>query len=414
MTNTAPSVTPAPISNSYQIFPFFTGSDSACESAVYFLPPSFTYKQPTTFTSQYLFNSSSGTTTGTYANSDFKFSLAAGAVTVTLLANNMWACAAAARTQLMCSFVDFLQNVESQFELTGVLIPGATAIIGQRIADYMPAPPLETLFYRYSLSPGTSTGTVPYVDLRPGMRLRVETQASQFLTPGSPLNGYVGAGSFAYHVNSVAAPSGAGRVVTFDPFLGTIRTPSVTGGSTSPVVASGLVDLMPFSGQRPYWRLFYPQSISAPTQPGDLSTTDNVSLVGAQTLGQLNAATPQSPACPASKGGATSATPNVTAIFLGRAVVVPEIPIWISAYNQTSLEYVPVGTTLNNIAERYAALPLNTQQPQFASVKRPTTAATNTTASVTPFTKGLPGGTLPPGMFDIPLIAGDSVTLSLQ
>ena len=62
-------------------------------------------------------------------------------------------------------------------------------------------------------SPGIVVGTVPYVDIRPGMRLRIETQTSQFLTPSSPLNGYVSSGRFEFFINSVPASNGT-RVVT--------------------------------------------------------------------------------------------------------------------------------------------------------------------------------------------------------
>ncbi|HYN84644.1 MAG TPA: hypothetical protein VER32_05280 [Pyrinomonadaceae bacterium] len=400
--------TPTPVSNSYQVFPFFTGADNACQSAVYLLPPSFTYKQPSQpLQLQYL--SPSSTATGSYGNTDFQLSLAKGVASVTLTGKNMWNCAAASRATLMANFVDFLKNVESQFELQGTLVPGATQIIGQQVADNLPASPVESLFYRYSLSTGLAAQTIPYVDIRPGMRLRVETEASQFLTPGSRMNGYVGAGRFSYYVSSVPPASAGARNLTFDPFLGAIRTPTVSGGQLSPVVAGGLFDLAPVSGARAYWRLFYPQTVSAPSQPGDLTTADNVALVGAATLGQLYAATP------GSTGGATGQTPNVTAIFSGRSVVVPEIPIWISAYNQTTLEYVPVGTTIANIVERYAAVPLNTAQPKFVGVRRPTTAVQNSaTAPINLFPQPLPGGTIPPAVFDVPLIAGDSVTLSLQ
>src|SRR5207237_1213566 len=137
---------------------------------------------------------------------------------------------------------------------------------------------------------------------------------SQFLTPSSPLNGYVSSGRFEFFINSVPASNGT-RVVTFDPFLGTIKSPSITGASTSPVVAGGLIDLQPISGQRRYWRLFYPQTIPAPSQPGDLTTTDNVMLVGAQTLCLLNSVTNSQLQC-----NTTGLPPNITATFLGRVI----------------------------------------------------------------------------------------------
>jgi hypothetical protein len=410
--------TQTPTANgSYQVYPYFVGTDSACTNAIYLLPPQFTYPQKSpNFSIPLLYNSAytGKLPTGGYGNTDFQLTMsqqgsgnptqANVSVSITLLGVNMWKCAQSARATLMSNFVDFIQNIETQFELAGVLIPGATFRIRQQVADWLPAPPLETLFYRYSLSPGFSGGTVPFVDIRPGMRLRLETQTSQFLTPSSPINGYVSTGRFEFFVNSIPTSSG-GRVVTFDPFLGTIKSPTISGASTSPVVAGGLIDLQPVSGQRTYWRLFYPQSIPAPSQPGDLTTTDNVMLVGAQSLCQLNSVTNNQLQC-----NTTGLPSNITVIFLGRVIAVPEIPVWITARGQTLLQYVPLGTTIANLVERYTVLPLNPGQ-NVATTNRMTTASTSgPTVPVGFYTTGL--SAIPSTMFDVPLIAGDSVTLN--
>jgi hypothetical protein len=401
---------------SYQVFPFFSGTDAGAANAVYLLPPAFTYAQPVSLTVPLLYNgSSAGPLPAGYQNADFAIAFAplqpgpltSGnvGVNITLKSNNMWMAAATPRAGLMGNFVDFLQQIETQFEAVGLIIPGGTLRIRQQIADAIPAPPLETLFYRYSLSPGFAAGTVPYVDIRPGMQLRVETQSSQFLTPSSPLNGYVSSGRFPFLINSVPGPNGT-RLVSFDPFLGTIKAPTVSGGATSPVVAGGLIDLEPASGARTYWRLFYPPSVSSPAKSGDLNINDNVTLVGASTLAQLNAATTAYP-----NMVTAGASPNVYVLFLGRALAVPEIPIWITTGGGlTTYQYVPLGTTIANIVERFSIVPLSVQSKGLVSVTRTTTATSAGTSPIQIFTLDQQVALLP-AVFDVPLIAGDNVTL---
>lgn len=408
------STLPTPISNnSYQIFPYFVGTDDGCESAIYLLPPSFTYKSPIQFTISSLY-SGTGAITGTYENDDFAFSLSqqgSGPPTqsnvlanVTLKANNMWKCADSARSALMANFTDFLQNIESTFELSGILFPGATNLVGQQIADRMPAPMIESLFYRYAFSPGFSAGTKPYVDIRAGMRLLLETQVSQFLSPTSSMNGYISDGRFPLTIDSVATSNG--RVIAFDAFLGNIKSPTITGASTNPVVAGGAIDLQPVSGQRKYWRLFYPQSIGAPSATGDQTTTNNITLIGTQTLAQLNTATTAYPSCD------TSGTPpNICSIFLGRAIAIPEIPIWIIVRGQTALEYVPLGTTIANIIQRFTTIPLS-PTPSVVSISRVSSASTSgLSAGITQTVQqGFPVNFST--LFNLPLIAGDSITFN--
>jgi hypothetical protein len=401
--------------NHYQVYPFFSGTDQGCTDAVYLLPPQFVYGAPTTFSVRLLYTGGSDYQQYQYKNADFELALSLDGdpppsqgnvlVGITLTGTNMWACAQPARTALQANFVDFLLNVEKQFELQGVLVPGATARIGREIADRIPAPPLEMLFYRYGLSPGLVAGTKPYVDVLPGMRLRVDTQASQFVSPGSKLNGYVGSGRFVFDVVSV--PAGGARVTAFDPLLGTIRSPSVSGPATTPVVAGGLVDLQPVSGARPHWRLFYPPSVPPPGLPGDLTIGGNATLVGASTLDDLKAATDKYPQLVTS-----GQPPSVYAIFLGRAMAVPEIPIRVTAPLQgppvPTLEYVPLGTTIAQVVERYAPVPLDPAQ-SVVSVTRISSSAPSGSAAFEFVTDGLLA--MPSGMYDVPLLAGDTVSL---
>ncbi len=406
-----------PISNTnYQVYPFFEGTDKACTNAVYFLPPTFTYGAPITFNIPLLFNAADMPPDTDYGNEDFSFTVqkqgalppsqANVMVVITITGSNMWKCAAPARTALMANFVNFLQEVETRYELTNYLIPGATYRIGQWIADRIVAPLAETMFYRYSLSTGLQSGTTCYVNVQPGMQLRLETEASQYLSPSGTMNGYVSSGRFPYVISSLPAASGP-RTVTLDAFLGTINSPTIAGATTSPVVAGGVIDTAPVGSARAYCRLFYPATMSAPSQPGSTATLTNVMLISAQTLAQLNAATQSYPACTAE-----GTPPNVCTVFLGRAIAVPEVPIWITVRGQTQLQYVPVGTTLANIIERFTMLPLNTGKLQMALVRLFTNPADGSTAqtSVTLYMQGL--AAVPSSMLDLPLIAADGITLT--
>lgn len=406
----------------YQIYPAFPGTDSGCEDATFLLPPSqFTYPNTITWTISLIYNGPASVPSG-YSNDDFALAFQQPGSTpqsvivqITLKGTdqnpkaNMWACAPTARTALMANFVDFLTQIEKQFELPGLLVPGSTFRIAQQIADNIPAPLLETLFYRYSFSPGFAPGTLPYVDVRPGMRLRVETQISQFLTPDSTMNGYVGGGTFYYQVNSVPAGNGT-RVVAFDPFLGTIKAPSVQGAASSPLVAGGLIDLQLAAGAFPHWRLFYPSSVQPPLQSGDTDVTDNVTLVGAQSLEALGTITndqPSSTTCAATGIGCT--------VFLGRTIAVPEIPVWIvdNLYHLPALQYVPVGTTLANLVERFIPLPVDPNIAWSAvTTNRISTAAGSLgSVAINPASQTSPSP-VPSTMWDVPLMGGDSVNFN--
>lgn len=223
-----------------------------------------TANQPITFLIPFLYTGGVDYQSYSYSNNSFQFQLTQANygpppgtqlifVSITIAAT-AWG---TNRSALMTDFTDFLQNIETQFETQGILSPGATSRIGQQIADCMPAPLIETLFYRYSLSQGFAPGTRPYIDIRPGMRLRVETEISQYLAAGSSLNGYVGGGSSYFSVGSAPAANGK-RVLTFDPFLSAIKSPKVSPPpnqpTTQPLVAGGVVDLQGSAAAQKYWR----------------------------------------------------------------------------------------------------------------------------------------------------------------
>lgn len=403
----------------YKITPYTpTGTNTPI---LFLLPPSYGYAMQLQIPLLWTGTGDITNPANQYSNANFSFNLVQQSQTGAPTPANVYAnigislgsspfiADTAGRLALMASFVQFLQNLETQFELsaTPLLVPSATFRIGQQIADNLPVPLVDTLFYRYSLSSGLPplNGNA-YVDLRSGMRMRVETETKQFTAPNAPSNFYAGSGRFLYYISSIPNPSGP-RQIVFDPFLGAIRTPVIQGAGTKPLVAGGLFDLQPVSGLQTYWRLFYPQSVPPPSANGDTQIGDNVALIGAPTLAALNQATTAYP---------NPGTQSLAAVFLGRAVIVPEIPIWLTLNGQSALEYVSLGTTLTQIIERFTPVPLDTGQ-QLVTLQRPMAfndlANWRTRMVSQPVTPAPGTGALSAALFDVPLIAGDSITLSL-
>jgi hypothetical protein len=409
----------------YQVYPSFIGTDQVTSSVPFLLPPAWT--TPTSdsqvggsiaISVPYLI--ASGQSPANYTdNTDFQLTVSSKQIQITIMSGkgtNAWCAGATARTALMTNFTAFLQYVETNYELPGILVPGSTFIIGQAIADWIPAPLTESAFYRYSLSTGfppppSSALTRAFVDLRPGMRLRVESAASEYVSPGSPMNGFVGNGQFEYLIGSMA-PGGGARVITFDSFMGTISSPKVNGATTTPcATAGGLFDLQATGSGRTYVRLFYPSSVGAPAQPGCLSNTCSAALVGAQTLAMLNQATSTYPTWTANLI-APATLGNTCIIFLGRAVVVPEIEVFVIVRGTTFPIWVSVGTTFANIVQRYIPLPLSSSMSPFpVSLQRfMSTAPTNRMYVDNQINQTANGITA--SMFDVPLVAGDLLTFS--
>lgn len=433
---------------SYQVFSPYNGTDNGCTSGVFLLPPSFQYGQPLNLIIRFLYIGGTNFSSYTYSNADFQFSVIKGQqqgngpaeinLSITVLANNVWKCSSSARQALTANFTDFITQIESQFEInaTPILIPGATSIIAGQLAEIMPAPLTETLFYRYGFNSGLAGAGAPSINLTPGMRLRVDFEATQFISPSSPFNSYISNGQFYYYICSVPGSNNQ-RLLAFDPFLGNITGPKIPQSGSAPFSASGIIDIESAGMARRYYKLVYPQNMIAGNSPGDSTSAKNVSLIGANSLADLNAGT----------GSA------VSSIFRGRAVVVPEIPVWLSVTGQQSFNYsvnglatvkdsqysitgqaitqqtgsptqimqiyVPVGTTVANILERYTTWkPIYLQQQVIGLVRLQTGSGKSTGnqsvsyKSVT-FPYAVPN-TLVGNLqsFDLPLTSGDAVSLN--
>ncbi|MEL6491534.1 MAG: LamG domain-containing protein [Cyanobacteria bacterium J06621_3] len=214
------------------------------------------------------------------------------------------------------------------------LLPGAIALTKSRIAQRIPSPIGDSLHYYYGFTPAEGM-----IDLQSGMRLRIEYQNYQFVHPVDKTaeTGFVSSGMAHYAIQFNAE----GNFLSFDPFLSSI--PIALEGPNQGV--SGLVDLFRAGYRKPFYRLIYPDEFLVTS--GRIAAERVAMLVGADDVNTLNAASNYF-----KKPSAASNTPpaNIAeAYFRGRATVVPEIAIFV----QEQPEYVPVGTTLRQLSDRY-------------------------------------------------------------
>lgn len=268
-------------------------------------------------------------------------------------AKNVWRASAAARQALRASFLSFCSQVEA-LELTKkALVAGGATVIIQRIAEALPVPIGDSLLYRAGFNPGFGANNSPYIDLQPGMRLRVDFAANQFVGPSSPLNGLVGSGQFYFNIGRDSS-----QRIVFDTFLSAISAPE-TSAPFGQASASGVIDLQAAGAARRHYRLFYPTQLPAATAPGDARQARNVTLIGADTLPDLVAATDAYQRDSTLAVAAKDNLPIIALGFRGRAIAVPEIGVYVNrqvgdSIRHTALTYVPIGTTLRQLLDQQA------------------------------------------------------------
>lgn len=418
------AVAPPSLTAVYQVSPKYQGPDGAVTTVPFLLPPTMisgstnSWGKAIEVDVSYVYGQkvASGGSSCTISGSDFTLSWIPGAggfIAQVFIPAYAWNAAASYRAQLSNAFSAFCQSLET-LEANQCLMRGGSQGIAQRVVEALPVPLNEVLYYKYGFNAASG-----YVDLQPGMRLRIEFETFEFTVPNSPLNGFVGGGVGYYDVCGYLDPNGNQRIA-FDAFLGAIRPPNLTSPT---MVAGGIIDLQGATTARRYYRLFYPANLSSSSQ-GNTSTANNVMLIGANTLADLATATTaylQNQTC---APGGSSVLCN---LFRGRAIVVPEILIYLASQtlnvSSTSAPpttavptYVPIGTTVRNLVERrfnWIFTPTTTelklqmarQYRQISTVAPPAAPANYNTVQ---FNMYAPPPSLPgPDVYDLPLVKGD-------
>jgi hypothetical protein len=233
--------------------------------------------------------------------------------------------------QLRKKYNAFLNQLDDKSNL----ISGALTLVKACMAERMPSLLDEVLYYYYGFNPS---------DLQAGMRLRVEYQNYQFVHPSDKTaeTGFVSSGIAYYSLQFDAE----GNYLSFDPFLSAL--PVALESPNQGV--SGLIDLLRPGYGKSFYRLIYPDEFLATS--GRIGAERAAILIGANDFNTLNHASNyyQKPSAAQRK-----APDNIAVIyFRGRATVVPEIAIFV----QEQPEYVPVGTTLRQLQQRYGNVAL--------------------------------------------------------
>jgi hypothetical protein len=263
------------------------------------------------------------------------------------------------RAVLQQNYVDFLKALESPpaGSLTGAL-PYGISLVQSAIACSMPQTFAEQLYYNFGFST-TSTVSAGYVDLRPGMILRVSTGDyinTGVNNPPTWINGYAGASVMDFEIGSYTANSVWS--VGFDSFLSALSaqgalnvSPPAASSNFVQAGLSGAVDLYFTQFVKPFHRLYIPSTISSPWGGGSNAANANFTLAAAANYTSLQATTNN-----------PSVTP--TAYFRGRTTVEVMIKVIVNGNERL----VPVGTSLGNLLEQLNMRP-STSSPLFKQLR---------------------------------------------
>ncbi len=332
--------------------------------------------------------------------------------------SDAWNFDATSRSTLATDFLNFIKKMEMP-EGTNVLIKGgALAMVRQSIALGLPLLYSEIPRYMYAFNPDDQTGG--YVDLVPGMRLRVDSEVYQSTPPANNQAGYITNGSATYEIHSYVDGQSSDLKTGFDAFLSAMQRTTVPSPLDSVNSGgAGVIDLYTSGGRLPYYRLLYPGSLHDPKYTGLVNQTDLPVILGATNYNTLITATEQY----INNGNFSGLTGIFPFFFRGRSIPVPEIAVTLNGEKR----WVPVGSTVANLLETEGSLPQlvnatvsgfimersiggltdNTSAAGNVAAKAVTTNRVRLEYAVSTFTPAQPG------FFGLPLLAGDLITLGV-
>jgi hypothetical protein len=205
----------------------------------------------------------------------------------------------------------------------------------QRIAASLSPPTGDTLYYRYGFGPGG------YVDLAPGMQLRIERDFF-----GARSTDYQGTTITSYEI------SGNDESGTAIKFLGVEKR---SAGSTTPVPTSSDAGLATQFATAPRLRLFLLNLVVSANAKAPAI------LIGASTKEDLNAPTQAIESDSAISCSRLQRWPVTCALFDGSVTVSPMLEVFVNG----APTYIPIGSRL------WAVLPLsNAQQAKLMRTLR--------------------------------------------
>ncbi len=267
-------------------------------------------------------------------------------------------------TALLSSFEAFGLELE-KLEYANCLNKGDAQEILAHTADVLPMRMDESLAFKYGFD-----AINRYVDLHPGMRLRIEHAAYQMVDPNaSDFNAYVGRG-----VSYLQVIRRMDQLLGFEPFLASMAPMKYVGGQKKYRMISGAPDLAlcedpdspPCETSKRYARLVFPNEFTISKEllkEKEPTPQKRVVLLLSNTRLELNNATTDiiNNKWPGSTGtdttsnnsAASSINPDVLSeYFNGRSLIIPEIIVYI----QGQEHYVPLGTSLHDVLARYVDL----------------------------------------------------------
>ena len=185
----------------------------------------------------------------------------------------------------------------------------------QRIAASLSPPSGDSLYYRYGFGPGG------YVDLAPGMQLRIERDFF-----GARSTDYQGTTITNYEISG----NDAGIAIEF------LRVEKRSAGSTTPVPISSDIELATQFATAPCLRLFLLNlAVSANTKAPAI-------LIGASSKEELNAPTQAIESDPAIACSTLQHSTLTCALFDGSVTVSPMLEVFVNG----APTYIPIGSRL--------------------------------------------------------------------
>jgi hypothetical protein len=251
------------------------------------------------------------------------------------------------RATLQSSYVDFLNKLETPGDDLAGATPYGVSLVQAAIACALPQTFAEQLYYNFGFSTVSTVGAA-YIDLRPGMVLRV--YASDYISIAqnslpSWINGYAGATIMDFEIGSYTTSSN--WRTGFDGFLNalsaqgalSVSSPATSTGDAQAGLA-GAVDLYYPQFVQPFYRLYIPSAISTPWANGSNLTDANFTLVAANSFSDL-------------QGTTVNPSNYPTAYFRGRSIVVVMIKVLVNGNERL----VSVGTSIGNLLEQLGMRP---------------------------------------------------------